>query len=307
MAMASVQYAQLIRSVEIPVKTSIITLVLYGLKVFLQQIVFSCPSDHNVLYASMFICGPAVILFCISMLVSESFWTLMTGCCRLKTRTRRLVWWKSRKSVFLSFLPPYLWLIFAFMEGDFYACMTLGPIRIAKLKAPNSTALMAIEEQYIAAKSVSAIISWSMSIFLAVSVTLGVTLARLLAQVDPKLQGEIEFDEIEAQEAVNLWNAKLSLLAKAQASKVIEQIEKISQDPNVTEQVRRGEAYLREMYPRFGGVVSGHFRNHTWIPQGFEATDGEEGDTNYSIAPTNQLLINSKKVRDYGIRHTTSL
>lgn len=231
----------------------------------------------------------------------------MTGCCRLKTRTRRLVWWKSKNSVFLSLLPPYLWLIFAFMEGDFYACMTLGPIRIAKLKAPNSTALMAIEEQYISAKSVSAIISWTMSIFLAVGVTLGVTLTRLLALVDPRLKGEIEFDEIEAQEAVNLWNAKLSFLAKAQASKVIEQIEKISQGPNVTEQVRRGETYLREMYPRFGGVVSGHFRNHTWIPQGFEETGGEEDDTNHATAPTSQLLINSNKVRDYGIRHTTSL
>ena len=185
--------------------------------------------------------------------------------------------------------------------------MTLGPIRIAKLKAPNSTALMAIEEQYISAKSVSAIISWTMSIFLAVGVTLCVTLTRLLALVDPRVKGEIEFDEIEAQEAVNLWNAKLSFLAKAQASKVIEQIEKISRGPNVTEQVRRGETYLREMYPRFGGVVSGHFRNHTWIPQGFEETDGEEDDTNHATAPTSQLLINSKKVRDYGIRHTTSL
>ncbi|XP_068681627.1 calcium homeostasis modulator protein 6-like [Montipora foliosa] len=305
--MGSEQYAEILRTVEVPVKTSLITLVLYGLKVFLQQIVFSCPSDHHVIYASLFICGPAVILFCLSMLISESFWTLVTGCCRLKTRTRRLVWWRSRKSVFLSFLPPYLWVIFAFMEGDFYACLILGPLRVAKLKAANSTALIAVQEQYISAKSVSAIISWMMAIVLTVSVTVAVTLTRLLAKVDPKLKGEIEFDEIEAQEAAKLWNARLSFLAKAQASKVMEKVDKISQDSDVVEQVKRGEAYLCELYPKFGGVVSGHFRDYNWIPEGVHLTDEQEDFSDRRTTSVNQLLINSKKVKDYGVRHTTSL
>lgn len=305
--MGSEQYAEILRTVEVPVKTSLITLVLYGLKVFLQQIVFSCPSDHHVIYASLFICGPAVILFCLSMLISESFWTLVTGCCRLKTRTRRLVWWRSRKSVFLSFLPPYLWLIFAFIEGDFYACLILGPLRVAKLKAANSTALIAVQEQYISAKSVSAIISWMMAIVLTVSVTVAVTLTRLLAKVDPKLKGEIEFDEIEAQEAAKLWNARLSFLAKAQASKVMEKVDKISQDSDVVEQVKRGEAYLCELYPKFGGVVSGHFRDYNWISEGVNLTDEQEDFCDRRTASVNQLLINSKKVKDYGVRHTTSL
>ena len=305
--MGSEQYAEILRTVEVPVKTSLITLVLYGLKVFLQQIVFSCPSDHHVIYASLFICGPAVILFCLSMLISESFWTLVTGCCRLKTRTRRLVWWRSRKSVFLSFLPPYLWLIFAFIEGDFYACLILGPLRVAKLKAANSTALIAVQEQYISAKSVSAIISWMMAIVLTVSVTVAVTLTHLLAKVDPKLKGEIEFDEIEAQEAAKLWNARLSFLAKAQASKVMEKVDKISQDSDVVEQVKRGEAYLCELYPKFGGVVSGHFRDYNWISEGVHLTDEQEDFCDRRTASVNQLLINSKKVKDYGVRHTTSL
>ena len=103
-------YKDIIKSSEIPVKTSIITLVLYGFKEFLQEIVFNCPRDFHILYSSLFICGPAVILFCLSMLISESFWTLVTGCCRLQSRKRRLVWWKSsKKHLFIS--PSSLYVV----------------------------------------------------------------------------------------------------------------------------------------------------------------------------------------------------
>ena len=94
-------YTEIIQSAEIPIKTSIITLTLYGFTAFLQQLVFDCPRHHHILYGCLFICGPAVILFCLSMLISESFWTLVTGCCRLQSRKRKLVWWKSSIPFFL--------------------------------------------------------------------------------------------------------------------------------------------------------------------------------------------------------------
>ncbi|KAJ7323467.1 cation channel [Desmophyllum pertusum] len=299
-------YTDIITSAEIPVKTSIITLILYGFKAFLQQLVFDCPRDYHILYGCLFICGPAIILFCLSMLISESFWTLVTGCCRLQSRKRKLVWWKSSKSVYLSLLPPCIWLIFAFMEGDFYVCLNLGPIKVAQENAADLRSRETIQQQFAQAKSVSVIISWVMLITLTVTVTVCVTLSRILAQVDPKLQGEIEFDEIEAQEAVMLWNSRLQILAKTQAFEVIEEVSntfKDVKDSDVSEEIRRGAAYLTQLYPRYGGVVSGHYRNDNWRPR-----DERFRDILDQRSPSRELLINEKKVmRGYGLRHTTSI
>ena len=299
-------YTEIIQSAEIPIKTSIITLTLYGFKAFLQQLVFDCSRHYHVLYGCLFICGPAVILFCLSMLISESFWTLVTGCCRLQSRKRKLVWWKSSKSVYLSLLPPCIWLVFAFMEGNFYVCLTLGPIEAALENVDDSGSKEKIKEQFAQAKSFSVIISWVMLISLTVIVTVCVTLSRILAQVDTKLQGELEFDEIEAQEAVKLWNGRLEALAKTQAFEVIEEVSetfKDEKDSDVSEQIRRGAAYLKKLYPRYGGVVSGHFRNDSWRPR-----DEHLRDILDKRSPSRELLINDKKVtRGYGLRHTTSI
>ena len=293
-------YTDIIHSAEIPVKTSIITLILYGFKAFLQQLVFDCPRQYHTLYGCLFICGPAVILFCLSMLISESFWTLVTGCCRLQSRKRKLVWWKSSKSVYLSLLPPCIWLVFAFMEGDFYVCLTLGPIQPALENAADLSSSETIRQQFAQAKSISVIISWAMLLTLTVTVTVCVTLSRILAQVDPKLQGEIEFDEIEAQEAVKLWNGRLEALAKKQAFEVIEEVSNTFCDvknPDVSEQIRRGAAYLKKLYPRYGGVVSGHYRN-----------DHCGEILEQRLSSSRELLINDRKVmKGYGLRHTTSI
>ena len=300
-------YTDCIAKSEMPVKTTVITGLLYGFKAFLQQIVFNCPRDYHILYGCLFICGPAVVLFCLSMLISESFWTLVTGCFRLQSRKRRLVWWKSSKSVYLSLLPPCIWFVFAFMEGDFYVCSTLGPIKPALDHATDESSREKIQEKFAQAKSLSAIISWCILITLVVTVTVCVTLSRILAQVDPKLQGEIEFDEIEAQEAVNLWNGRLQTLAKAQAFEVIEEVSNTfihdEEHSDVSEQVRRGAEYLKRLYPRYGGVVKGHFRNDSWRPR------DERLRELLDRSQSTEMLINADKkyIRGYGVRYTTCI
>lgn len=185
-------------------------------------------------------------------------------------------------------------------------CLTLGPIEAALKNIDDSNANEKIKEQFAQAKSISVIISWVMLISLTVIVTVCVTLSRILAQVDPKLQGEIEFDEIEAQEAVKLWNSRLETLAKTQAFEVIEEVSetfKDEKDSDVSEEIRRGAAYLKKLYPRYGGVVSGHFRNDSWRPR-----DEHLRDILDKRSPSRELLINDKKVmRGYGLRHTTSI
>lgn len=184
-------------------------------------------------------------------------------------------------------------------------CLTLGPIEAALKNVDDSSSKEKIEEKFAQAKSISVIISWVMLISLTVIVTVCVTLSRILAQVDPKLQGEIEFDEIEAQEAVKLWNGRLQTLAKTQAFEVIEEVSETFKDDkdDVSEQIRRGAAYLKKLYPRYGGVISGHFRNDSWRPR-----DEHMRDILDRRSPSRELLINDKKVmRGYGLRHTTSI
>lgn len=184
-------------------------------------------------------------------------------------------------------------------------CLTLGPIEAALKNVDDSSSKEKIEEKFAQAKSISVIISWVMLISLTVIVTVCVTLSRILAQVDPKFQGEIEFDEIEAQEAVKLWNGRLQTLAKTQAFEVIEEVSETFKDDkdDVSEQIRRGAAYLKKLYPRYGGVISGHFRNDSWRPR-----DEHMRDILDRRSPSRELLINGKKVmRGYGLRHTTSI
>ena len=70
-----------IQSNEVPLKTIVAALLLYGVKEFLNDIVFSCPDKNFEIYGSLFIFGPSVFLFCLSLLASTPFWQVATGCC----------------------------------------------------------------------------------------------------------------------------------------------------------------------------------------------------------------------------------
>ena len=300
------RYKDILITSEVPIKTSFITILVYGFKEFLHQIVFECPRDYNKLYAALFICGPSIILFCLSMLISESFWVLVTGCCRFQSRKRKLVWWKSRNSIYFSLLSPCLWLVFAFMQGDYYVCLMLGPIEAAQEKTVDLNIRTAIDHHFDSAKTFSVIVAWLMLIILTTVITIFVTLTRLYARIDPKLLGEIDFDEVEAQEAVLLWNERLQRLAKVQALEVIEEVSNSFKDSNLSDQIRLGEEYLKELYPKFGGIVSGQYRNNDSARRHNRFGNFQlhvQGKRSSSM----ELLLKNKRVSEYGVRDTSSV
>ena len=68
------------------------------------------------------------------------------------------------------------------------------------------------------------------------------------------------FDELEANKAVELFNARIQPLAEAEAKKVVDNIFDLYKDKASWDQIRLGEEYLRKVYPKHSGVVNGQLR-----------------------------------------------
>jgi len=244
-----------VQSNEVPLKTAVATLVLYGVNEFLNDIVFSCPEENFKVYSSLFILGPSILLFCLALLASTPFWQAVTGCCLLRCRGKKLLLLKAKNSLFVSCLPPVIWLVYAFVEEDYYVCAKLGPLDTALAKA-NTTALKdAVNKEFSQAKTVSQIVAWALILGLVIVSTIFVTVYRLCLPVDPKLQGKFAFQEYEADKAVSLFNEKIKPLAEQDAKKLIDSLFEKHQDKKGEEQIKAIEEQLKNLFPRHAGKL----------------------------------------------------
>ena len=242
---------------EVPLKTIVAALLLYGVKEFLNDIVFSCPEQNYESYGWLFIFGPTILLFCLSLMASESFWHLITGCGLLSCGRRRLVWSKARNSIYVASMPPVIWLIYAFVEEDYYVCAKLGPLAAALSKANGTAEKEAVNKNYEKLKTDSQVIAWGMVIGFAVLATVFVTIHRIFIRVDAKLQGTNDYSQYEADKAVQLFNERIQPLAEEEAKKVIDSFFDKNKDKDPEAQIKLGERYLRSLYPQNSGVVNG--------------------------------------------------
>ena len=270
------------QSNEVSLKTIVLAFLLYGVKEFLSDIIFTCPEEHFVIYGSLFIFGPSILLFCLSLLVSSAFWQVVTGCYLLTRREKRLLLLKSKNSVFVACLPPVIWLVYAFVEEDYYVCAKLGPLNTALAKA-NTTALKdAVNKEFSHAKVVSELIAWGLILGLVVISTIFVTVYRLCMPIDPKLQGKDAFHEYEADKAVSHFNEKITNLAEQDALQMVDSLFEKYKDKSHVEQVKTIESQLKKMFPRHAGVLNGPFR--------VEAnTDTAKPDTTVHVPPSYAL------------------
>ena len=251
------------QSNEVPLKTIVIALLLYGVKEFLNDIIFTCPEEYFAIYGSLFIFGPSVLLFCLSLLVSSAFWQIVTGCYLLRRREKKLLLLKSKNSIFVACLPPVIWLVYAFVEEDYYVCAKLGPLVTALAKA-NTTALKdAVNKEFSHTRIVSELIAWGLILGLVVFSTIFVTIYRLCIPIDPKLQGEFAFHEYEADKAVTHFNEKIKPLAEQDALQMVDSLFEKYKDKSHVDQVKTIENQLKKMFPRHAGVLNGPFRVET--------------------------------------------
>ena len=244
-----------VQSNEVPLKTAVATLVLYGVNEFLNDIVFSCPEENFKVYSSLFILGPSILLFCLALLASTPFWQAVTGCCLLRCRGRKLLLLKAKNSLFVSCLPPVIWLVHAFVEEDYYVCAKLGPLDTALAKANTTAQKDAVNKEFSQAKIVSQIVAWALILGLVIVSTIFVTVYRLCLPVDPKLQGKFALQEYEADKAVSLFNEKIKSLAEQDAKKLIDSLFEKHQDKKGEEQIKAIEEQLKNLFPRHAGKL----------------------------------------------------
>lgn len=248
------------RSNEVPLKTIVAALLLYGVKEFLNDIVFSCPEQYFQIYGSLFIFGPSMFLFCLSLLVSSSFWQIVTGCCLLKWREKKLLLMSSKSSVFVAFMPPLIWVIYAFVEEDYYVCAKLGPLSAALSRANTSAEKDSIKKMFSDAKTTSQFISWALLLGLVIIATIFVTVYRLCMPIDPKLLGKHAFEEFEADKAVSLFNARIQPLAEKEALELVQSLFTKYKDRQHSEQINLIEDELKKRFPRHAGNLNAPFR-----------------------------------------------
>jgi len=247
------------QSNEVPLKTVVATLVLYGVKEFLNEIVFSCPEENFKVYGILFIIGPSILLFCLALLASTPFWQVVTGCCLLRCRGKKLVFMKAKNSLFVSCLPPVIWLVYAFVEEDYYVCAKLGPLDTALAKANTNAQKKAVSKEFSQAKTASQIIAWGLILGLVIVSTIFVTVYRLCLPIDPKLQGKYAFQEYEAEKAVTLFNDKIKPLAEADAERLIKSLFEEHKDKKSKEQIKDIEKQLDHLFPRHAGRLHAPF------------------------------------------------
>ncbi|EDO43444.1 predicted protein [Nematostella vectensis] len=239
-----------VKSSEVPVKSIIISLLVYAVKEFFKEAIFSCPAKGHNLYGNLFLYGPAAILFCFSLLVSESFWHATTSTCS----GRRLVWWKSRKYIYLAILPPIIWLIVAFADGQYFVCSELGPLSTALAAANTSQAVTHVHETFANARTTSQIVAWGLLLCVMFIATIVLTVDRCIAKASEKVLRRSDFNELEAEAAVRIFNERLKPEAEKQAKEVVEEFFERYKNQSTEEQVRMGEEFLSKMYPQYGSL-----------------------------------------------------
>lgn len=256
-----------IQSNEVPLKAIVAALLLYGVKEFLNDIVFSCPDKNFEIYGSLFIFGPSVFLFCLSLLASTPFWQVVTGCCLLRYREQKILWSKTKNGVFVAFMPPVIWIIYAFVERDYYVCAKLGPLNAALARANSSAERNAINQEFSQARTLSELIAWGLLLGLAIFATLFVTIYRVFKPIDPKLLGKRAYHEYEADKAVMLFNEKIKPLAEQDAERRVDDLFEKHKEKTHEDQIIHIEEELKKIFPRHAGDLSGPIRVETEKPK----------------------------------------
>lgn len=239
-----------LKSGETPVKSLAISIAVYFAQEFFKLNIFICPVQYYRVYGNLFLFGPAVVLFCISVLVSESFWHLTTGavCCR------RVIWWKHRKIIYLAALPPLIWLILVFGDANYYICAKIGPLKTAQASANTTATKEALYLKISNARAESQIIAWGLLISLVIIATIVLTIDRCISRPGSKITQRDEFEELEADFAVDEYNKRIKPLAETKAKKVIDDLFEELKSKEPEEIVTHGEGYLAQKYPTQGGI-----------------------------------------------------
>uniref|UniRef100_A0A8C3SR87 Calcium homeostasis modulator family member 6 n=1 Tax=Chelydra serpentina TaxID=8475 RepID=A0A8C3SR87_CHESE len=113
---------------------SAVSLLTAGSERLFSVVVFQCPCNSwNMLYGSVFLLVPALILFLLGYLLNVRTWRLFTGCCapgRCCCCIQRRRCWRYFRVLWLvtvsAAVAPFTWIAVALLGANFYECAASG-------------------------------------------------------------------------------------------------------------------------------------------------------------------------------------
>lgn len=238
-----------LKKIELPLQNVFISAAVFGLKEVLKKLAFKCPERNYELYSLLFIFVPAVVLFCLALMISRSFWKMVSGCCLLPRSRRRSIWKRSRKYVYLCSLPPVVWFLFVFVDADYYICFKQGSLeaRLNKTEPSQHSAILIDFQSTEAESQIIALLLLSVIILFA---TILITLDRCCTKAESAIDDDEEYNQYLAQEEIRLFNLKLEPLAKEQAKEQMEALfEKYKDVSDPAEKIRLISKQLEKDFP----------------------------------------------------------
>ncbi|XP_022239592.1 calcium homeostasis modulator protein-like [Limulus polyphemus] len=205
------------------VNGTVVMITVVGETIF-KYVAFKCPCSQPdaFLYGSSFICGPAVILFIIGMLINNTTWRLLYGCAKRSHHTnhgpKRSAYYCT-EIIVRSLVAPGTWLFVSFLEGSYYTCL--------KSHSPCSSG----SEDNLLLRAHSQVIAW---IYLATVVTfsfLGLMVNRCLSKYTYDQSRYIDmYRETEEDIFDNVMKEKTVNKAKKNVSLFFEKKDRIKKD-----------------------------------------------------------------------------
>uniref|UniRef100_A0A8C8VJX5 Uncharacterized protein n=1 Tax=Pelusios castaneus TaxID=367368 RepID=A0A8C8VJX5_9SAUR len=113
---------------------SAVSLLTAGSERIFSVVVFQCPCNSwNMVYGSVFLLVPALILFLLGFLLNPRTWRLFTGCCTTGSWcccTNRRRCWRYARVLWLLMgsgaVAPLTWIAMALLGANFYECAASG-------------------------------------------------------------------------------------------------------------------------------------------------------------------------------------
>lgn len=237
------------KKLELPIKNVLVSGGVLGLKQALNKLVFTCPGENYKLYSALFMFVPAVVFFCLALMISKSFWKIVSGCCLLPRTRRRSIWKSSRKYVYLCILPSIVWFLFVFVDTDYYVCFKLGSLEAGI----NNTDLFGKEAFLIdfqSAKAESHIIALLLLAGIIVVASIVISADRCCTKAESAIDDDEEFVHFLGKEEIKLFNSKLEPLAKELAKEQVEALFKKYEDvSDPVEKVRLISRQIEKEFP----------------------------------------------------------
>ena len=142
----------------------------FGIERLVNAKAFNCPEKGYRQYGYAFLFAPVIILFCINVLVIGEIWKLSSRMFVKRYRRRGDCVARVLPTLLKACVGPAVWLIVAFLEGDYYTCAKLGPF-IPRNETNNETSQQEIierEKRVRQIKSDAQIIAWIVFVALTV-------------------------------------------------------------------------------------------------------------------------------------------